>query len=377
MKKTVIDLGFGDSGKGMFTAYLCSISNNPIVVRFSGGHQAGHTVVHNGIRHVFSSFGSGTLQNVPTYWSENCTFYPVAFLNELNVLEQKGIEPKIFVNGKCPVTTFFDVLYNKKIEGKNQHGSCGVGFGATLEREEKHYSLLVEDLLFPSITEIKLKMIMDYYNQDEDIDCLAEYEFFLKDCKEVIDKIFIVNSIEEVKLHDCGQYNDIIYEGSQGLLLDKNIGFFPHVTRANLGANIINDDLDEIFYITRAYQTRHGNGPMLNEDIRHNIIKNPNETNKKNYQGKFRRTLLDADLLTYAIWKDMGLCFKKNKYSSIRLVITCLDHIENEYRFTYKGEIVHCLDENEFINKISNILCIPKEYVYISKSDEYKDIIAP
>ena len=147
--QAVIDLGFGDSGKGNFTAFLCSKVKNPIIIRFSGGHQAGHTVVHNGIRHVHASFGSGTLQNVPTYWSKNCTFYPTAFLNELKVLKKKGIDsPIIFVNGECPVTTPFDVQYNKAMNDLYKHGSCGVGFGATLEREKYHYSLKVQARVF-------------------------------------------------------------------------------------------------------------------------------------------------------------------------------------------------------------------------------------
>ena len=146
--QAVIDLGFGDSGKGLFTAYLCSKSKNPLVIRFSGGSQAGHTVVHKKIRHVFSSFGSGTLQDVPTYWSNKCTFDPNALLYEFNTLSKHDIIPLIFVNKKCPVTTPFDVVRNIYFNLKNGHGSCGCGFGETLDREEDHYSLLVEDLQF-------------------------------------------------------------------------------------------------------------------------------------------------------------------------------------------------------------------------------------
>ena len=364
MKKAVIDLGFGDSGKGMFIAYLCSISNNPIVIRFSGGHQAGHTVVHNGIRHIFSSFGSGTLQGVPTYWDKKCTFYPTAFLNELHILKKQGIKPKIFVNGKCPVTTFCDVNYNKEIEKKNKHGSCGVGFGATLEREEKHYSLLVEDLQFPSILQTKLNQILNYYDthyMNFILNNYDDYLSFLTDCADVLNEIEIVDN----SFNNIWNHRTVIYEGSQGLMLDKDIGFFPHVTRANVGS--ANIEVDEIYYITRAYQTRHGNGPMTNESIGHNIKENPKETNVLNYQGVFRRTLLDLDLLEYTIMKD------NSKAKSKSLVITCLDHVVNESRFTYKNQIISSLSESEFIKKIGDILKFEK--IYISKSDEYKNIL--
>ncbi len=369
--KAVIDLGFGDSGKGTFTAYLCSILNNPIVVRFSGGHQAGHNVVHNGVRHVHASFGSGTLQGVPTYWTKNCTFYPSAFLNELDVLMKKGITiPKVYVDAKCPVTTFLDVLHNKKVNDKTKHGSCGVGFGATLEREENHYSLLVEDLKHPTILEIKLKLIAKYYDisfyQDE-----KEYRYFLKDCKDVLDNIEIVNRDNNPLFMQHAPANDIIYEGSQGLLLDKDIGFFPHVTRGNVGSSLLHyqADVDEVFYITRAYQTRHGNGPMTNQHIRHNISDNPNETNKPNYQGVFRKTLLDVDLLLYSISKD------DSDATNTSLVITCLDHVENEWRFTYGGHVINCLNEYDFIDKIVSILSDHLNgEVYVSHSDEFKNI---
>jgi len=362
MKVAVIGAGYGDESKGSTVAFLCSLFDNPIVYRFSGGHQAGHTVIHNGIKHVFSSFGSGTLQGIPTYWSENCTFYPLAFLNELNVLKEKGITPKIYVNSKCPVTTPCDVHYNKTMNKKNHHGSCGVGFGATLEREEKYYSLLVEDLMFPSVLEEKLNQIIKYYVETwESPYTYIEPNNFIEDCIEALSHIEIV---EDFRLIETS-FDSVIYEGSQGLLLDKDIGFFPHVTRANVGTKAINDEIDLTFYVTRAYQTRHGNGPMTNENIGHNIEVNPNETNVENYQGTFRRSLLDLDLLKYSIYKDKCR-------SPMSLVITCLDHIQNDFRLTYKGEIYSFLNEDEFIKKIVDIVGIND--VYISKSDRFMDI---
>lgn len=363
----VIDVGFGDSGKGTVTAFLCqhikeNLKGKPIVYRYSGGHQAGHTVVHNGIRHVFSSFGSGTLLGVPTYWSEKCTFYPIAFMNELKVLIDKGIEPVIYVNSNCPVTTPYDVHHNKRQEKKNNHGSCGVGFGATLEREENYYSLVVKDLLFPSVLALKLEQIQKYYRYT---DALKTLDDFVKICNVVVNAIKIVDDFSEI----MRKYPDVVYEGSQGLLLDKDIGFFPHVTRANVGTKAIKEITDHLvntYYVTRAYQTRHGNGPMTNESISHNIEKNPDETNVENYQGEFRRTLLDLDLVKYAIERDNCDWFAKS------IVITCLDHVENDLRFTYKGEVFGFANEDEFIKSISDILNI--KYIFISKSDEFINI---
>ena len=127
MNKAVIGLGFGDEGKGFTTDYLCSQHPNSLVVRFNGGHQAGHTVVYNGLRHVFSNFGSGTLRGCPTYWSEHCTVDPIGVLNELIVLRDNGVTPKLYIDAECPITTPFDIHNNRKVEDSNSHGSCGVG----------------------------------------------------------------------------------------------------------------------------------------------------------------------------------------------------------------------------------------------------------
>ena len=85
----VMGLGYGDEGKGITTDYLASTLKNPIVVRYSGGQQAGHTVIVDGIKHIHSNFCSGSLRDVPSYFSEHTTFYPVTIARELAVLKPK------------------------------------------------------------------------------------------------------------------------------------------------------------------------------------------------------------------------------------------------------------------------------------------------
>jgi len=359
--KAVIGLGFGDEGKGLFTDYLCSQSINPLVIRFSGGQQAGHTVVSNGIRHVFSNFGAGTLRGAPSYFSKYCTINPVGIVNELSVLLDKGINPLLFIDADCAVTTPYDIKYN---QANNKHGSCGVGVGATINREEQYYSLTFGDLFYPWVLETKLKLIKDFYADYAELDI----SHFLECCA------IITHSVHIEKTHGIPKNNySHIFEGSQGLLLDKNIGFFPHVTRANTGTPnilpLLGHDALSVYLITRAYQTRHGAGPLSNETIPHNISKNPNETNINNpYQGELRTALLDVSLLEYAINKDDYIRTATNKY----LVITCLDHIQNEYRFTYQNAIVYSKDQAEFISKIASILNIHN--IYISASDDSNNI---
>lgn len=360
--KAVIGLGYGDEGKGLFTDYLCSISDNPLVIRYSGGQQAGHTVVRNGIRHVFSNFASGSLLGAPSYFSEFCTIDPVGIVNELTVLLNKGIKPELYINRDCPVTTPYDIEYNRQ---HNYHGSCGVGVGATFQREESYYSLTFSDLFYSWVLDTKLTAIKKFYASDIDISDFLE-------CCAIISNCIYIHQADNLPNHS---YGDIIFEGSQGLLLDKNYGFFPHVTRTNTGTQNILKLLDknkplDTYLISRAYQTRHGNGPLSNETLPHNIKKNPRETNITNlYQGELRYALLDVSLLEYAINKDEYLRNTENK----SLVITCLDHIENEYRFTYQNTMVYCKNETEFIKSISDILKI--KTVYLSHSDESNTIM--
>jgi adenylosuccinate synthase len=108
---------------------------------------------------------------------------------------------------------------------------------------------------------------------------------------------------------------------------------------------------------------------MSNKNLPHNLSENPLETNVLNdWQGKFRKTLLDVSLLEYAISKDRFIKESEKK----NLVITCLDQIKNEYRFTYNGEIIGCSSEREFVSTISEILNIYN--VYLSRGSESKQI---
>jgi len=358
--QAVIGLGFGDEGKGLMTDYLCSQAHNPLVVRFSGGQQAGHTVVLDGVRHVFSNFGSGTLRGASSYFSAYCTIEPVGLIHELSVLLDQGFQPHLFIDGNCPVTTPYDIYANQQTA---QHGSCGVGVGDTLRREAHFYSLTFADLFYPWVFTQKLQQIKQFYPHVPTL-CVDN---FLECCDLISHSPFI----DKCYGLPTG-YEEVIFEGSQGLLLDQHYGFFPHVTRANTGSkNILaltaNAEI-EFYLISRAYQTRHGAGPMTNEHIPHNISKNPAETNVSNcYQGNFRRTLLDVSLLEYALEKDTAIRTAVDK----TLVMTCLDHIQNEYRFTYQQQVVYCQNERDFVTKVAALLGIKKIFFSFSPESQF------
>lgn len=363
MHKVVLGLGFGDEGKGSVVDYLIAQhkqnSINPvIVVRFSGGQQAGHTVHLDNVSHVFSNFGSGTLRNVPTYWSKFCSFDPVSFMNEWNVLNEKGIHPLIYVDSECPITTPYDKFTGQK--GKYiLHGTCGTGFGPTLQREEDYYHLKVGDLLHPEVFRIKLQAIKDYYGLRLAKENMTD---FYEAIEKVMDKILIRKDfLKTLPSHT------FIFEGSQGLLLDQNHGFFPHVTRSNTGLKNVIELLSitaplNIYLVTRAYSTRHGNGPFPTESYPIPIV-NPYESNVSgNWQGEFKTGILNMDLINYALscenWQSQNLS----------LVVTNLDVLGPSYMLLVKQKLVALPTEQLFLFEILQHMETRPNHVYINNS---------
>lgn len=350
----VLGLGFGDEGKGITTSSLVASLDKPIVVRFNGGHQAGHTVVDGKTRHVFSNFGSGTLHGAPTVWSKYCTFDPAGVYNEFIALRKLGIVPTLFVDMDCPLVTAYDKYANWRSTQDRENGTCGVGFGKTIERQEQFYKLYVRDMFYPSILKDKLRQIHSYYRQADGsfgVETQMICEMILKENMfEPIDSwsdFWSGNNSSSLLADEEKAYQNVIYEGAQGILLDQDYGFFPHVTRSNTTGKNATElyetmpfflDVDTVttYYVTRAYQTRHGNGPMTNETLPLTLKNNEKETNVTGIQGPFRTSPLDLELLRYSLSVN-----KQYELAERRLVITCLDQIDeldNYIPVTDKGE---------------------------------------
>ncbi len=330
----VIGLGYGDEGKGITTDSLClQEPDNSIVIRFSGGQQAGHTVIKDGIKHIHSNYGSGTLRGVPSYFSEHCTIYLNTMDEEKHVLKRKGIIPKLFIHPLAKLTTPYDVAYNRLTERENNHGSCGLGVGATMKRHETTpYKLYAVDLTYPDLLLQKLDKIKHYYYSLFDevtkkrfIGEYLQYEHIFHELIFKYDKMFEIQNYSYLR----DNYSNLIFEGSQGIMLDMDHGLFPNVTYANTTSKNAIEICDKLripiinlYYITRCYQTRHGAGWMSNTD-KIELINNHEEINTFNeWQKHFKVSELDYNMLNYALNVD-------NIYSSCgvtkHLVITCCD----------------------------------------------------
>lgn len=365
----VIGSSFGDEGKGIVTDYLCSQSLNPLVTRYSGGQQAGHTVVKDNIRHVFSNFGSGTLRGTPTYWSKFCSVDPVGIKKEFEILKELGITPKLYIDKNSPVTTPYEKAKNQRDLTTLSNGTCGVGVGQTFKREKDFYSLKFMDLYYPKILKIKLENIRKYYyNYNNKLH--YEIDDFMESVQFVISNFVCVNKIPD-------NYSDIVFEGSQGLMLDQHIGFFPNVTRSNVGSiNILKiTDSFEPWIVTRAYQTRHGNGSMTGPstpfDEDPNLVENIQETNVTNqFQGVFRTSILDLDTINYVINRDEYLRVNRK---NCNFVLTCLDHLKDYNQcYSFEGTVKLSTNKMSFVRNIMEDLDLT--HIYINNSPESNTI---
>lgn len=374
--KAVIGSAYGDEGKGVFTDYLSSKSLESLVIRFNGGAQAGHTVMtDDGRKHVFGHFGANSfLPNSKTVLSKHFVINPLLFSKEKNILNDMGINPKVFAHMNAPITTPFEMILNQWQEdsrGCNRHGSCGVGFGETLQREEsKITSLQIKDIIHGK-TQEKLIEIKQYFinrvNQLGFKEKLLEKNFLLENSfleKFVDDCNCMMEVIQEFdkKLPDS---ENIVFEGAQGLLLDQNFGFFPHVTRSNTGLkNIIQickeyniTELD-VLYATRCYTTRHGSGPLKNELNNKPYDDIVDVTNIPNaYQGSLRFAYLDLDVLQESIEKDISSVNIENIQLKKFIGISCLDQTK-QVSFYHNNELIN-LPTKDFINYVYKVFSLP------------------
>lgn len=264
-------------------------------------------------------------------------------MNEYNVLRGKDIHPLLFVHPLTKLTCYWDVAWNRLTEKMNGHGSCGIGVGATMSRQEQSpYKLHVIDLLNKDILREKLKQIGRFYG-DKIKDLNSENgNYFLSEAlkeqerfRDAIGSAFmksligLICTLDTLKLN----YDEIIFEGSQGILLDMEHGIFPNVTYSsttsrnalqicrNLGLDMGNV---EIYYVTRSYLTRHGTGWFPENPVK--LVNNEQETNVWNeWQQSFRVSELDYPLLNHSLAVDSCYSHRCGK----NLVVTCMDQRKN------------------------------------------------
>jgi adenylosuccinate synthase len=380
--KVVIGALFGDEGKGTLVKQLClnaiTEGKKPLVIRYSGGSQAAHTVVTNEHQHVSSSFGSGVLIGVDTAYVGNSFFDPICADREAYELTMNDVElPKIHMFNTNIVTPY-DVEANYKDSDADKDGSCKSGLWPSVQRNRTKYAVR-SNMLYKNdgtVDEEQCKTILSevrdgYYKYNKND--LFE-DLFVKGLKR--DYLVEHKDFDEFKSFILS-HDVLIFESTQGLLLDAERGFYPHVTSTNVGIHplIIGNqeyapciqtytdckDFSEIefYFIVRTYLTRHGKGYVPANSLKWDMT-NKFETNQYNEnQGYFKTGIHERGLFLQAVDRHQ------------------LDNLQVKYNLNYNLAISH-MDlafENGFV-EMDNGSFIEKVVVEDNKPDNVVSMIA-
>lgn len=282
MGKNVVVVGtqWGDEGKGKIVDLLTQ--NAPVVVRYQGGHNAGHTLKINGVKTVLRLIPSGMLRpQVNCYIANGVVLSPEALLTEIQELEAKGISvrERLHVSLACPLILPCHVALDKAREihkGNLAIGTTGRGIGPAYEDKIARRALKVSDLFEPEKFRTKLADLLEYHNF-----VLTQYfkqpaialEPLLEEAERWAEFLKPMACDVVSRLHAHRAKGDaILFEGAQGVYLDIDHGTYPFVTSSNTcvgtvvnGAGFGPRYLDYILGITKAYTTRVGGGPFPTE----------------------------------------------------------------------------------------------------------------
>lgn len=361
--KIVLGLLFGDEGKGNTVQWLCKKAleegKRPCVVRYSGGPQAGHTVRHNGITHVCSSYGSGVLLGVPTLYVGGL-IDPLCIWNEKKSLEEKGVEvPPIYIGGEIPLITPYDVADQLEWSKDHPNRTCGKGVMSAVLRQNtppRYKYVGASDLYLKSSIESKLGHIRKFYAEKG----ITADQKVIKDWTKAGLSLY-----KDFFKYNIDDFDVLIFEGTQGLLLDSEHGFCPYVTSTKVGLNGIPEEYlkdAEVYLITRTYLTRHGEMGILErrwfEGREKEVPADKLETNVFNeHQGEFLTARYYPEPYKYAMQRHCLDNMQKRYNLKMNLVITHTDVDYSEIGVYFpKG------DYSFLINSISRVL---KEFLVL------------
>ncbi|AGF48376.1 adenylosuccinate synthase [Candidatus Kinetoplastibacterium oncopeltii TCC290E] len=282
MSKNIAIIGtqWGDEGKGKIVDWLTdSVSG---VVRFQGGHNAGHTLWINGLKTVLRLIPSGIMRShVTCFIGNGVVLSPEALLKEIAELESAGIDvrSRLQISNICPLILPYHVAIDNARElhrGKEKIGTTGRGIGPAYEDKVARRALRVQDLFNETYFEDLLRDNLEYHNF-----ILANYfKADILDFQEILDQSLSFAPILAPMVHDVSTNlfnmqqsgNNLLFEGAQGVILDVDHGTYPYVTSSNCiagsasaGSGIGPQSIDYVLGITKAYTTRVGSGPFPTE----------------------------------------------------------------------------------------------------------------
>ena len=282
MGKNVVILGtqWGDEGKGKIVDLLTD--QVAAVVRYQGGHNAGHTLVIDGEKTVLHLIPSGILrENVTCFIGNGVVLSPEALLKELGELEARGVpvRDRLRISPACPLILPYHVALDQareKARGEAKIGTTGRGIGPAYEDKVSRRGLRVADLFDRERFAVKLGEVLEYHNFALQHYYKVEPVDFQKTLDEAMGYAEWLKPLMTdvtARLHELRRQGaNIMFEGAQGSLLDIDHGTYPYVTSSNTtaggtatGSGFGPLYLDYVLGITKAYTTRVGSGPFPTE----------------------------------------------------------------------------------------------------------------
>ncbi|HEY8069427.1 MAG TPA: adenylosuccinate synthase [Burkholderiales bacterium] len=327
----VVGTQWGDEGKGKIVDLLAEDVQG--VVRFQGGHNAGHTLVIGGKKTVLHLIPSGMLRSgVDCFIGNGVVLSPEALLAEMDELEQagvKGVVARLIISEACPLILPYHVALDQAREarrGDQKIGTTGRGIGPAYEDKVARRALRLQDLLNPERFARKLEELLEFHN------FVLEHFYKCKkvDYKKTLDETLalaprlvpLVADVPRALYHANKAGKNLLFEGAQAALLDIDHGTYPYVTSSNCvagaaaaGAGIGPMHLHYVLGITKAYTTRVGEGPFpteLSDDVGERLRQRGKEFGATT--GRPRRTgWFDAAALKRAVQLNgvSGLCITK------------------------------------------------------------------
>ena len=326
----VIGTQWGDEGKGKVVDWLTDHAQG--VVRFQGGHNAGHTLVIGGKKTVLHLIPSGILRpGVRCYIGNGVVVSPQALLDEKATLENAGIEVqgRLTISDACPLILPYHAALDQareRAKGAGKIGTTGRGIGPAYEDKVARRAIRLQDLFHRERFAAKLGEVLDYHNF-----VLKQY-FNARpvDFQKTLDQTLalaerfrpMVGDVPRLLFEAGKRGENLLFEGAQGTLLDVDHGTYPYVTSSNCvagaasaGSGVGPQALHYVLGITKAYTTRVGGGPFpteLYDDIGKHLASRGNEFGSTT--GRARRCgWFDAAALKRSIQINgvSGLCVTK------------------------------------------------------------------
>jgi adenylosuccinate synthase len=332
MARSIVVIGsqWGDEGKGKIVDLLTDQVS--AVARFQGGHNAGHTLVIDGVKTVLHLIPSGILRDdVMCLIGNGVVLSPEALMDELRMLETSGVpaRERLRISPACPLILPSHIALDQareKARGKAAIGTTGRGIGPAYEDKVARRGLRLGDLFHRERLAAKLGELLDYHNfilKQYYGEPGQDFQAIQEECLAMAESLAPMMADVSQLLHDYRQNGEnLLFEGAQGTLLDIDQGTYPFVTSSNTtagaaatGTGVGPLELDYVLGITKAYTTRVGAGPFpteLFDDLGEHIARRGHEFGSTT--GRARRCgWFDAVALRRAVQISSlsGLCITK------------------------------------------------------------------